>query len=86
MYRLRLKSDVSARADAVVVLGSGVQSAGEAVLGVDALDTVGGVDVLDEGELEAGGTALAGSDGGVGQEVFPDLRELASWTIPIISV
>lgn len=67
---------MSAGADAAVVLGSGLQSTVEAVLGVDALDTVGGVDVLDEGELEAGGTALAGSDGGVGQEVFPDLRVL----------
>lgn len=46
----------------------------EAVLRVDALDTVGGVDVLNEGELPASGTALAGGNGRVGKEVLPDLR------------
>ena len=49
------------------------QSTGQAVLRVDALNTVGRVDVLDEGNLVAGGGTLAGGDGGVGKEVLPDL-------------
>jgi hypothetical protein len=35
---------------------------------------VGGVDVLDHGQLPAGSASLAGDDGRVGQEVLPDLR------------
>jgi hypothetical protein len=42
-------------------------------LAVDALDTVGGVDVLDQCQLVAGGTTLSGGDGAVGEEVLPDL-------------
>lgn len=45
----------------------------EAELRRNALDTVGRVDVLDQRDLEAGGTALTGGDGRVGEEVFPDL-------------
>lgn len=48
-------------------------SLGEAVLGGDTLNTVGRVDVLDKGELPAGGTTLAGGDGGGSKEVLPDL-------------
>ncbi len=33
-----------------------------------------GVDVLDQGDLVAGRGALAGDDGRVGEEVFPDLE------------
>lgn len=33
---------------------------------------MGGVDVLDQGDLEASSTTLARDDGGVGQEVLPD--------------
>lgn len=33
---------------------------------------MGGVDVLDQSDLEASGTALARDDGGVGKEVLPD--------------
>ena len=33
-----------------------------------------GVDVLDQGELVAGGTSLTGDDGGVGKEELPDLK------------
>lgn len=54
-------------------LNSGLASTGEGELGVDALNAVSGVDVLDEGELPAGSRALAGDDGGGSQEVFPDL-------------
>ena len=32
-----------------------------------------GVEVLDDDDLEAGGGALSGRDGRVGQEDFPDL-------------
>lgn len=56
-------------------LGSG-HSAGKSILVVDTLNTVSRVDVLDESNLEAGGTTLAGDDGGVGKEVFPDLQSL----------
>ena len=41
---------------------------------MDTLDSVGGVDVLDERDLIAGGASLAGDDGAVGKEVLPDLR------------
>lgn len=56
-------------------LGS-CHSAEQSVLVVNTLDTVSRVDVLDESDLEAGGTTLAGDDGGVSKEVFPDLRFL----------
>lgn len=39
------------------------QSTAEPELGGDAFDSVSGVDVFDEGDLEAGGGALAGDDG-----------------------
>lgn len=45
----------------------------EAELRGDALDTMRRVDVLDQRDLEASGAALAGGDGGVGEEVLPDL-------------
>ena len=38
---------------------------------------MGGVEVLDDGHLEAGGAALAGGDGGPGEEELPDLGQLA---------
>lgn len=47
----------------------------KAVLSVDTLDTVGGVDVLDKSELPAGGTTLTGGDGRRSKEVFPDLTD-----------
>jgi len=50
-----------------------LESARETELGVDTLDTVGRVDVLDHGDLVAGGGTLTGDDGRVGKEVFPDL-------------
>ena len=51
----------------------GGQGATEAELGRDAFDAVGGVEVFHECDLEAGGGALAGDDGGVGEKEFPDL-------------
>lgn len=42
-------------------------------MGVDAVDAVGGVDILDQGDLVAGGSSLTRGDGGVGKEEFPDL-------------
>jgi hypothetical protein len=59
---------------AVGTLDGGLTGSSKTELGLDALNTVGGVDVLDEGELPAGGTTLAGGDGGGGKEVLPDLR------------
>lgn len=41
-------------------------------LGLNTIDTVGRVDVLDESDLEASGTALAGDNGGVSKEELPD--------------
>jgi len=43
----------------------------------DAFDAVGGIDVLNEGDLVAGSGALAGDDGRVGEEEFPYLFLLA---------
>ncbi len=40
----------------------------------DTLDPVRGVDVLDHGDLPAIGTALAGNNGGVSEEILPDLE------------
>lgn len=47
------------------------------VLSGDALDTVGGIDVLDECDLPAGSGSLTRDDGRVREEIFPDLRGLA---------
>jgi hypothetical protein len=49
----------------------------QAVLRVDAVDAVNGVEVLDARDLEARRATLTGSDRGVGKEVFPDLFSLA---------
>ena len=51
-----------------------LQSGGQGELGRDTLNTVGRVDVLDQGDLVAGGSALTGDDGGVGKEELPDLE------------
>lgn len=45
------------------VVDGGLAGTLEAVLGVNTLNTVGGVDVLDHGELPAGSASLAGDDG-----------------------
>lgn len=63
-------------------LGSG-QGALEAVLGLDAIDAVCGVEVLDDDDLEAGGGALSRGDGRVGQEDFPDLNMSVSVILQI---
>jgi hypothetical protein len=42
-------------------------------LGVDSVNAVARVEVLDNNHLEAGGGTLAGSNGRVGQEELPDL-------------
>lgn len=43
------------------------------VVGVDALDTMRRVDVLDKGDLVASRGSLAGDDGRRSEEVLPDL-------------
>lgn len=53
-------------------LASG-QGTGKSELGADSVDTVGGVQVLDDDHLVAGGHSLAGGDDGPGEEEFPDL-------------
>ena len=51
-------------------------------MGVNALDTVSGVQVLDKSDLVASCGALAGDDGGVGEEEFPDLLLLVvAWKL-----
>lgn len=55
-----------------VELGSR-QCARKTVVVGNTLNTVGRVDVLDQRDLVAGSTTLAGDDGGVGQEELPDL-------------
>lgn len=52
-----------------------IKSAREIELRLKAVDAVRRVEVLDEGDLEAGGGALAGGDGRGGEEVFPDLQQ-----------
>jgi hypothetical protein len=49
------------------------ESTGKGELSLDSLDSVNRVDVLDEGKLVASGGALAGDDGGVSKEEFPNL-------------
>lgn len=50
-----------------------VKSAREAKGGRNAFNTVGRVDVLNQGDLVAAGGTLARGDGGVTKEVLPDL-------------
>ena len=52
----------------------GIESPGKRELGVDALNTVSRVDILDQGDLVAGGTSLTRDDGGIGKEEFPNLE------------
>jgi hypothetical protein len=73
-----LLDNVGTGKSAIGTGNSGLASTSEAVLGGNALDTVGRVDVLDEGELPAGGTTLAGSDGGGSQEVLPNAEPALS--------
>ena len=56
------------------VVDSSLAGSSKTELGVDALDTVSRVDVLDKGNLPAGSTTLAGSDGRGSEEVLPDLN------------
>lgn len=54
-------------------LCSSPESAFKTVLAWDTLNTVGGIEVLDEDNLPACGSTLAGCNGGRSQEIFPDL-------------
>jgi hypothetical protein len=47
------------------------------MVGGDTLNTVERVDVLVEDNLVAGSGTLTGDNGGVGQEEFPNLREIS---------
>jgi hypothetical protein len=51
----------------------GRQGASKVELGVDAFDTMCGVDILDQSDLEAGGSSLAGGNRRVSEEKLPDL-------------
>lgn len=66
------------REGAVGALDGSLTGTGKTELGLDALNTVGGIDILDEGELPAGGTTLAGGDGRRSKEVLPDLWKYVS--------
>lgn len=57
---------------------SGAKRSRKSELSVDALNTVSGVDVLDQDNLVAGSTTLSGYDGRVGEEVLPDLIDRMS--------
>jgi hypothetical protein len=52
---------------------AGIEGTLQAKLVVNTLNTVGGVDVLDQSDLVASSTTLARGDGAVGEEVLPDL-------------
>lgn len=75
------RGDVGAGEGAVAdVVDGSLASPVQAELRADALDTVRRVDVLDQGDLPAGGAALAGGDGRVGEEVLPDLEDVSAET------
>jgi hypothetical protein len=54
-----------------------MKSSRQSKLGIDAFDTVGGVQVLDQCDLIASCGALSRDNGGVGKEEFPNLALLA---------
>lgn len=69
---------MSARDAAVANVVNGcLAGSGKTVLRVDTLNPVSGVDVLDKGDLPAGSTTLAGSNGGGSKEVLPDLDDIS---------
>ena len=72
-----LLNNVGLGQNAIGALNSGLTSGSETELSLDAVDAVGGVDVLDEGELPAGGTTLARGDCRGSQEVLPDLVKVS---------
>lgn len=55
-----------------LALGSS-QRARQVVLGIDTLNTVSRVDVLDKGDLVASRGTLSGGNGGESEEIFPNL-------------
>lgn len=72
--QLLLGRNISTRDRTVANIVDGrLASASDTVLVVDALNPVSGVDVFDQGNLEAGSSSLSGGDGRVSQEVFPNL-------------
>ena len=73
-----LLNDVGLGKNAVGAGDGGLAGTSKTELGGDALDTVGRVDVLDQGDLVAGGTTLARGDGAVSKEVLPDLQSCVS--------
>lgn len=54
---------------------AGLERTAEAVCVVNSFNTVGRVDVLNEGDLVASRRTLAGDDGAVGEEELPDLQQ-----------
>lgn len=60
--------------DSLGISSTLLQSSGKGELGWDAKNTVSRVDVLDQGDLVAGGSTLAGDDGRVSKEELPDLE------------
>lgn len=73
-----LLDNVSLGQSAVGAVNGGLAGASEGELVVNTLNTVGGVDVLDEGKLPAGSTTLAGGDGRRSKEVLPDAEPALS--------
>lgn len=65
---------LAGRESVLALLLASVQRTTEAVGVVDTLDTVCGVDVLDQRDLVASGGTLAGDNGAVSKEELPDLR------------
>ena len=60
------------------IVNSSLASGSKTELGVDPLDTVGRVDVLDQGNLPACSATLTGSDRRGSQEVLPDLDRIST--------
>jgi hypothetical protein len=72
LQELRRSLDVVLGGPRLKVSTAVIKSAVEVELGLNAINAVGGVDVLDKSDLEASSTALAGDDGRVGKEELPD--------------
>lgn len=67
------------------IVDGGLTGCSETELSINTFNTVGGVDVLDKCELEAGSASLARGDSRVGQEVFPDLEEISHFPTILIA-
>lgn len=72
LQELRGSLDIVLSSPRLKVSTAVVKSTVKVELGLNTINTMSRVDVLNHGDLEASSTALAGDDGGVGKEELPD--------------